>query len=92
MPSIVFKRVFKFFKIARKFSASGAVDTLNEVHELPTTISLFFSLISFGSNQTSNDMQKTSGEKLCVALQSMGTTVIKLGQFLATSPDSIGED
>ena len=58
------KRVFKLFKIARKFSASGAVDTINEVHELPTTISLFFSLISFGSNQTSIDMQKTSGEKL----------------------------
>ena len=86
------KRVFKLFKIARKFSTSGAVDTINEVHELPSTIRLFFSLISFGSNQTSIDMQKTSGEKLCVALQSMGTTFIKLGQFLATRPDIIGED
>ena len=26
------------------------------------------------------------GEKLCVALQGMGTTFIKLGQFLATRP------
>ena len=86
------KRVFKLFKIARKFSTSGAVDTINEVHELPSTIRLFFSLISFGSNQSSIDMQKTSGEKLCVALQSMGTTFIKLGQFLATRPDIIGED
>jgi len=30
--------------------------------------------------------------KLCNALQGMGTTFIKLGQFLATRPDIIGED
>ena len=32
------------------------------------------------------------GEKLCLALQGMGTTFIKLGQFLATRPDIIGEE
>jgi len=32
------------------------------------------------------------GVKLCNALQGMGTTFIKLGQFLATRPDIIGED
>ena len=32
------------------------------------------------------------GIKLCNALQGMGTTFIKLGQFLATRPDIIGED
>ena len=35
---------------------------------------------------------KKSGEKLCDALQGMGTTFIKLGQFLATRPDIIGEE
>ena len=35
---------------------------------------------------------KTPGEKLCMALQGMGTTFIKLGQFLATRPDIIGEE
>ena len=29
-------------------------------------------------------------EKTCFALQGMGTTFIKLGQFLATRPDIIG--
>ena len=31
-------------------------------------------------------------EKLCEALEGMGTTFIKLGQFLATRPDIIGEE
>ena len=29
---------------------------------------------------------------MCIALQGMGTTFIKLGQFLATRPDIIGEE
>ena len=36
--------------------------------------------------------KKESGEALCEALENMGTTFIKLGQFLATRPDIIGED
>ena len=30
------KRVFKLFQIARKLSKSGAVETINEIHKLPT--------------------------------------------------------
>ncbi len=86
------KRVFKLFQIARKFSTSGAVETINEIHKLPTSLNLFFSFISFGTKQNLLDRQKNSGDKLCVALQGMGTTFIKLGQFLATRPDIIGEE
>ena len=32
------------------------------------------------------------GERLSNSLESMGTTFIKLGQFLATRPDIIGEE
>ena len=35
---------------------------------------------------------KSSGQKLCDALEGMGTTFIKLGQFLATRPDIIGKE
>merc|ERR1711965_557806 len=38
------------------------------------------------------NIDKNPGEKLCIALQGMGTTFIKLGQFLATRPDIIGEE
>ena len=86
------KRVFKLFQIARKFSTSGAVATINEIHQLPTVINLFFNLISIGASSNLQDNQKSSGENLCTALQGMGTTFIKLGQFLATRPDIIGEE
>ncbi len=85
------KRVFKLFQIARKLSTSGAIDTINQVYQIPVSINLFFSLISIGS-KNAHLRNNNPGEKLCEALQSMGTTFIKLGQFLATRPDIIGEE
>ncbi len=86
------KRVFKLFQIARRLSISGAIKTINEIHSLPAPINLFFNLISVGSQSYNTSTNKNAGEKLCNALQGMGTTFIKLGQFLATRPDIIGED
>ena len=86
------KRVLKLFQIARKLSASGAVETIDEIHPLPTSLKLFFNLISSGLNTKPINDKKMPGEKLCEALQGMGTTFIKLGQFLATRPDIIGEN
>ena len=47
--------------------------------------------MSIGTKKENLDNTKTSGQKLCDALQEMGTTFIKLGQFLATRPDIIGQ-
>ena len=88
----MFKRIFRLFKIARKLSTSGAIDTINQMYNLPLIINLFFELISIGSTKKTINNQKKPGEKLCIALQGMGTTFIKLGQFLATRPDIIGEE
>ena len=88
----MFKRVFQLFKIARKLSISGAVESINQIYALPLPISLFFNIFSIGSTITPINDQKKPGEKICVALQGMGTTFIKLGQFLATRPDIIGEE
>ena len=88
----MFNRVFQLFKIARKLSTSGAVDTINQVYNLPIIISLFFNFMSIGSSKKIFDDQRKPGEKLCAALEGMGTTFIKLGQFLATRPDIIGEE
>ena len=61
------KRVFKLFQIARKLSTSGAIDTINQVHQIPVSINLFFSLISIGSKN--NHLQNNNpGQKLCEAL------------------------
>ena len=85
------KRVFKLFQIARKLSTSGAIDTINQVHQIPMSVNLFFSLIAIGSKNT-RLQNNNPGQNLCEALQGMGTTFIKLGQFLATRPDIIGEE
>ncbi len=86
------KRVLKLFQISRKLSTSGAIDTINEVHALPAPLNFFFNCISIGSGSRMYENKKSPGEKLCFALQGMGTTFIKLGQFLATRPDIIGEE
>ena len=88
----MFNRVFQLFKIARKLSTSGAIDTINQIYNLPVTINIFFNLISIGSEKNILNNQKQPGEKLFLALEGMGTTFIKLGQFLATRPDIIGEE
>ena len=87
----MFKSVFQLFKIARKLASSGAVETINEVYNIPLSIKIFFDLFSIGSKKKHNHIYKKPGEKLCDALEGMGTTFIKLGQFLATRPDIIGE-
>ena len=47
--------------------------------------------MSFSFSQKKEiDTQKDEGERLSNSLESMGTTFIKLGQFLATRPDIIG--
>ena len=88
----MFNRVFQLFKIARKLSTSGAVDTISEIYTLPFIIRFFFDSLSIGSSKKLINDQKKPGERLCYALESMGTTFIKLGQFLATRPDIIGEE
>jgi ubiquinone biosynthesis protein len=88
----MFNRIFQLLKIARKLSTSGAIDTINQIYNLPVLINIFFNLISIGSEKNILNNQKQPGEKLCLALEGMGTTFIKLGQFLATRPDIIGEE
>ncbi len=85
------KRLIQLIKIARKLASSGALDTINQLYQLPFLIKVFFDLIAIGSRKKILNNSKSAGEKLCDALEGMGTTFIKLGQFLATRPDIIGD-
>ena len=85
------KSIFQLFRIARKLAVSGAMETINEIYKIPFSIKFFFDLFSIGSQKKQIIKYKKPGEKLCDALEGMGTTFIKLGQFLATRPDIIGE-
>ncbi len=84
------KRFVQLIKIARKLVSSGALDTINQLYKLPVILKIFFDIIAVGSNKKVLNHSKSSGEKLCDAFEGMGTTFIKLGQFLATRPDIIG--
>ena len=86
------KKLFMLFKIGRKLSTSGAISSIYAIYDPPITIKIFFFVIGFNFGDKKNDNNFSPGSKLCNALQEMGTTFIKLGQFLATRPDIIGEN
>ena len=89
---MIFKKIYNLIKILRKLAVSGAVDTLNNIRPIPVSLKFVFFIFSIGKKEQIEKPKKESGEALCEALENMGTTFIKLGQFLATRPDIIGED
>jgi len=87
------KKIFILFKLARKLALSDALKIFSKVHKTPLLVNIFFNIfaISF-SNKTRQDQNLSDEERLCKSIEKMGTTFIKLGQFLATRPDIIGEE
>ena len=87
------KRLFILFKLGRKLAKSDALKIATKFNEPPFAIKILFKIFGFSLknekqvNQTENENQRFSN-----SLQSMGTTFIKLGQFLATRPDIIGDE
>ena len=87
------KKLITLFKLARKIAKSDILNVASKFKKPPLAITLLFQLlsISFSKNLPKN-LNKNEGERLSSSLESMGTTFIKLGQFLATRPDIIGEE
>ena len=88
----MFKKLFMLFKIGRKLTSSGAISSIYEIYQPPLMIKILFFIIGFNFQDKQEIKSASPGKKLCNALQEMGTTFIKLGQFLATRPDIIGEN
>jgi len=87
------KRLYILFKLGRKLAKSDALKIATKFNEPPFVIKMLFKIIGFSfvnKNQTTDIVNEN--QKLSNSLQSMGTTFIKLGQFLATRPDIIGEE
>ena len=80
------------FKIGRKLSTSGAISSIYEIYNPPISIKILFFIIGLNFFDQRKNNNSSPGSKLCKALQEMGTTFIKLGQFLATRPDIIGDE
>ena len=86
-------KIITLFRIARKLSQSDAIKIISKFHEPPKIIKFFFYLLSFSFlNSKYGDNNLNEEQKLCNSIQGMGTTFIKLGQFLSTRPDIIGSE
>ena len=87
------KKIITLFKIGRKVAKSDILSIASKFQKPPLAITILFQLLSFSfSKKEQNYSNKDEGERLSDSLESLGTTFIKLGQFLATRPDIIGED
>jgi len=85
------KRLFILFKLGRKLAKSDALVIATKFNEPPLAIKILFKIIGF-SFSNKNQVNQIENKNISNSLQSMGTTFIKLGQFLATRPDIIGEE
>ena len=87
------KKLITLFKLGRKVAKSDILNIVSKFQEPPLAIKILFKVLSFSfSSKKQDDFDKDEGERLSNSLESMGTTFIKLGQFLATRPDIIGEE
>ena len=86
------KKLITLFKLGRKVAKSDILDITSKFQEPPLSIKILFKILSFSfSSKNNKEVNNNEGERLSKSLESMGTTFIKLGQFLATRPDIIGE-
>ena len=86
------RKIFILFRIARRLAISDAVEIISKIHQPPIIIKTLLNIFSFSFSKKNDSPDKSDEDKLCESIQGMGTTLIKLGQFLATRPDIIGEE
>ena len=87
------KKTYNLFKLGRKVAKSDILNIASKFKKPPLSSNNIISNLSFSfSKKEQKDLNKDEGERLSSSLESMGTTFIKLGQFLATRPDIIGEE
>ena len=87
------KKLITLFKLGRKVAKSDILKITSKFQEPPLTIKILFKILAFSFSRKQNiNAIQDEGERLSSSLESMGTTFIKLGQFLATRPDIIGEE
>ncbi len=86
------KKLITLFKLGRKLAKSDALVIVSKFINPPLSIKIVFKILGFSFTKKEEvNVNEEEGKILSDSLQTMGTTFIKLGQFLATRPDIIGE-
>ncbi|MFN3230820.1 MAG: 2-polyprenylphenol 6-hydroxylase [Alphaproteobacteria bacterium] len=83
------RQFFRLLHIARTLARHDALFPLEQISDAAPVLKALRWLSMF-SRRTMRD--KSEGERLRLALQSLGPSFIKLGQSLATRPDLLGGD
>ncbi len=87
------KRIITLFRLVRKVAKSDILNITSKFKKPPLVVKFLFKILSFSFVKSKNiNTASDEGERLSNSLESMGTTFIKLGQFLATRPDIIGDE
>lgn len=84
------RHFFRLLNIARTLARHDALFPLDLLKASPALRRALKTFSVFSRRHQYSD--KRPGERLSLALQSLGPTFIKLGQALATRPDLIGDD
>ncbi len=93
MENLMIKKIITLFKLGRKVAKSDILSIVSKFKKPPLAVKILFKVLSFSfSSKKEVDSNKDEGERLSNSLELMGTTFIKLGQFLATRPDIIGDE
>ena len=94
VENIMITKILTLFKMARRIAQSDIINIVSKFHQVPKIVRFFCYILSFSfSSSNKLDKKNTNEEdKLCNSIQKMGTTFIKLGQFLSTRPDIIGNE
>ena len=85
------KKILTLFKITLTLALSDALYVIYKFHQPPFLVKFILKAFSISLNKKKISSDLSDEERLCNSIQEMGTSFIKLGQFLSTRPDIIGE-
>ena len=79
------KEFLKLFKIARKLSTSGAIDTIKSTYQITLYLKIIFQFNFNWIRKIIFNQNKNSGEKLCDALGRYGNYFYKIRSVFSNS-------
>ena len=82
---------FVLIKIGRALARSNSLSVFEEFYKPPLSIKILIRIFSLTTFNKDSD-NKSPGERLKNSFLTLGPAFIKLGQFLATRPDIVGQE